>query len=566
MQTTVATSSPELSASRSVPLPPTPYAFHLFLLAREIQVWSKSIVMHCPSAIRTIAFASLLLTCAAAAADDARLKVARQNYDKQLKTINDNSVRRTSGWPAKYKAQLTSLQNTFQGSGDLDGLIAVRHELNRFDRAAAIPEDSVVTAPAELAALQKTYLAVASQKDPIKNKEIVDLVGKYVAHLERLKMALTKTGDVASALAAKSEIERVNASALVVAAQKGVSASEAKPAAAGAKPAAAEKVAKPTAPAGYTVYPPGATPPRVTGEVFTRLALKVTGNTRLADRKVSVVASRCTEANVSRTSSYYSSKRTTKTSTVRLRVRYYRTSGEAKDKIVNVQFFNRRLGSRGSVTPTLAGSGDIVLPSLTSQGVYIDCPDLTASSSLSSYGGQSGTQFLGILVSVYNSDGTLSYQGMSSATLKTVAASAKVRTAAPTTTRTAGGVRRVTRPPAIDAPVVDNEHHDLALAAKAQTGEATQANFAEAIHATGDDYKETILRSTCTIFWPKKSGGILVGVSKTAGAVFFLSTYTPEVLAKAQAIYKASGRSDIVITYAITKDSRKIVFEITESE
>jgi hypothetical protein len=123
------------------------------------------------------------------------------------------------------------------------------------------------------------------------------------------------------------------------------------------------------------------------------------------------------------------STRTRTASIIRLQIRHTRSSA-VENQVVNIQFFTKPVGSKGSVSPTRVGSGTIKIPKLTSAAIFVDCPGIISSirSRRSRHGrSQSGTAFYGILVSVYNADGTLSYQGISTSGLKNAAAAAKVR-------------------------------------------------------------------------------------------------------------------------------------------
>ncbi|MFC1463043.1 hypothetical protein ACFLQU_05505, partial [Verrucomicrobiota bacterium] len=151
---------------------------------------------------------------------------------------------------------------------------------------------------------------------------------------------------------------------------------------------------------------------RVMSAAFTRVALNRTGNTPISKKQVSVTASRHVRVSGSR--------RTDRTSTIRLQVRTNRTGLMLKNQTVNIRFFTKPVGARGRIVPRMARSGSIRLPELTSDGVYIDCAGVTTSRT-SSY----GTDFYGIVVSVYNSEGALTYQGMSAAGLRDQASAAK---------------------------------------------------------------------------------------------------------------------------------------------
>jgi len=405
--------------------------------------------MRRPTHVAIIAALVLVVSVSAGLSADARLATSRANYQKRLAAIEAKYGGKEANWPAQFERELRALERTMRGAGDLDGLLAVRKELSRFAGVGKVTDDDLVADPLLLRELQMKYTDVAGEVAIEKSKAVLELVEKYVAYMENLKVELTKAGDLDGAIGARDEIKRVKASDAVAAAEFDIAALQAdkpvedafprpasvaaehrapaarppdgrapaQPKAAPAPPVAGAAPA-PTAPAGYTVYPAGERPPRVMGEAFTPLALKRTGNTSMSDRKVSVSALRCTKMSGTRG--------TTRTTTVRLRVRANRTGPALESQTVNIRFFTKPSTVRGRVVPTMVSSGDITLPTLTSEGIYIDCAGVSTTRS-SGW----GTDFYGIVVSVYSDRDALSFQGMSTTGLKDQAAAAMKRTAVP---------------------------------------------------------------------------------------------------------------------------------------
>jgi len=365
-----------------------------------------------------------------AQAVDSRLETAKATYEKQLASIQTQSS--SSGdWKRSYSASLLKLKNSFQAAAELENLIAAQNEIKRFEFSNELTENNVVSAPAKLADLQKQYLKLCAAPDIKKSKDILELTDHYVTHLEKLKKALTVAGDVESALAAKTEIERAEKSPVVAEARAAVAEAEGKAGAAeepGGVDAGAggDDVPAPTVPMGYTVYKEGETPPRVPGLPFSRLPMLDTGHTALSQKLASVVATRARTKMSVRLSRYSPTTREVETDIVRLHVRHTRTSTTLKDQTVKIEFFTKGEGSDDRIAPTVTGVGTISVPVLTSTGFIVDCPQ-AASMQSSNY--RPGAALYGVLVSVYNSDGTLSWQGMSASGLKAAAAASKVRSA-----------------------------------------------------------------------------------------------------------------------------------------
>ena len=349
-----------------------------------------------------------------------KFSAARANYDSQLSGL-ESKYSGASEWPAEYKKSLTALGAALQGSGDLDGLIAVRAELKRFAGDNTIPAEAVVEAPLGLKELQEKYQKSKDHQSLDKSKAVVALADKYVAYLERQMKELTIAGDVDNALVARAEVKRVKTSAIVSAAQFDVGVIQSEKQAEKEPPAVGEEAPeegpdvqakkKPTAPAGYVLYEPGRRPPRVASQKFTRMSLKPTSNTPMTKRWATASASCC-----------IASSGTQKNSAIRVQVRSAKSSVVLKDQTVNIQFFTRPAKVKGKVMPTRIRSDYIKLPELTSGGIYIDCPDVKTSISRSSsrysrLRRKSGSEFYAILINVYNADGTSSYQGASASEL-----------------------------------------------------------------------------------------------------------------------------------------------------
>jgi hypothetical protein len=391
--------------------------------------------------MRVATFLALLFVSQVSMGDTAWLDRSRASFDKRLRNIVSEPADDSGDWVGGYRAELKKLENAAQAAGDLEGLLLIREEIHRFQTSRAIPESPAENAPKVVIAAQQKFSRLASSRSLGKSRKVLTLRKNYTAYMEKKKKEQTVLGDVASAMAAKAEIERIEANPTIKAALADVAAAAGKDnsdaTVASSKPAG-EKVKKPRPPAGYEVYPLGRRPPRVSGEIFTRLMLSNTGNTPAADTDVAVAAARNSKSSVSKSSSLYSSrtsKTTTKTSKIRLQVRASRSGVTLKGEILKLQVYNKRAGT-GNNEPELAASGTIHLDDLTSAGIYIDCPEVSARSAISSSrrysysrystGGsstaKSGSEFYGIVVNVYNSDGSLSYQGASTSGLKAQAA------------------------------------------------------------------------------------------------------------------------------------------------
>jgi hypothetical protein len=412
-----------------------------------------------PGSVVTVVAAALVLTLgsadAAAAADD--LAGLRGIYDNALLTLETNCEQQVKSWPASYVEALRGLQPALQKSGDLEGWVAVNKELERFARDGNIPDETVVETPAALRAVQVDYKARPDRYLLDKAQRIRSLADMYLKRLEATKKHLTVAGKMDEAMAWNDEIKRVESSVAVRSASFVIAEHEAtqepSPPAPAKRPAPAAPAPQP--PPAPTVQPPpqperemwGRTrdpartyagqPPALTGVSFGPLRLTPTGNARLA-RPVAVEGQYGTalDTQTSRDrGGMYSRGEVKVTRTrhvVRLAVRIPTASDTMDNATAVVQLFCRNVAKQsGKVIPLAILTQHIKLERLTPKAVYLDCPPIytfkgedTYHSPYYSSSTRFGREFYGAIVSVYDAEGSLVYQGASTGSLAKLATTA----------------------------------------------------------------------------------------------------------------------------------------------
>ena len=126
----------------------------------------------------------------------------------------------TNSIPAKYKRDLEALQAKFQKAGDLDGLLAVKKEIERYQKAIAgeadpfetVPEmtaNVIVASPPELRKLQEQYVASFTEAAVALKKSIADRGDTYRSQIKAAQTALTKAGKIEEAIAVRNESDRI---------------------------------------------------------------------------------------------------------------------------------------------------------------------------------------------------------------------------------------------------------------------------------------------------------------------------------------------------------------------
>jgi hypothetical protein len=375
---------------------------------------------------------ALVLASACALASEYRDKLdnLRNIYAEHLERIESESGKKMASWPDSYTDGLRQLQSARQQKGDLDGWQAVTTELKRFAEEGDITEDCIVAKPEALRELQTRFRNVVQKYSLEKSEEILSLADMYVSRLETAQKKLTIEGLMEDAIAYNTEIRRVKASPAFTAAEFEVAAYEA---------AKARREQTPESDEGDDTPPPSppkiasspltregrligscraysGSGPAVAGRRYKRLVLKPTPAARTL-RKVSVQASTAQSESTGRAGEYGS--KTDQTHTL-LRLQLRTLSGlDVTSPVVVIQLFSRSIARKGNVEPSQLAGHRLDLPSLDSSTVTIDCPEVKTAkwddrySYYSSSSEKKGNEFYGVLISVFDHEGTLLYQAAS---------------------------------------------------------------------------------------------------------------------------------------------------------
>jgi len=182
----------------------------------------------------SVAWLGLVSTAWAEQSDaESSLAKARAQYDEHTARIEKTARRARSEAVRLYENTLERLADSYQRSGALENLLAVRREQERFKQDGGLPDSATSEAPALLASVQQKARKALSDADGTAARSVVELTEKYLAHLDRLKRSLTRAGNMADAVVVRDEIESIRkkptyTSALFEQAERAVAASEAR--------------------------------------------------------------------------------------------------------------------------------------------------------------------------------------------------------------------------------------------------------------------------------------------------------------------------------------------------
>ena len=137
---------------------------------------------------------------------------ARARYEEALMDARAEGEAQVLGAIQEYPRSLQAVQLALQGGGDLDAVLAVKQEAERFSRSRQVSEGELVAAPRELRAAQEQYLAKLRQIGMNGHKRIVLVSRDYINALLPEQKRLTVKGDINGAVAVQAEIERVKQS------------------------------------------------------------------------------------------------------------------------------------------------------------------------------------------------------------------------------------------------------------------------------------------------------------------------------------------------------------------
>lgn len=161
--------------------------------------------------MKQVVFLFFVSAVVVSAADDyeAVLRKDRLVIEAQLNRVNTAAKVALDAWPGLYQESLKRLEEQQKKAGNLDGVLAIRKESERFAQKKVISEDALVESHDELRELQIQAMKEPAKIDLRRNMQCVLVVDTYVSVLDELKKKLTKRGNVEQALLLHKESERV---------------------------------------------------------------------------------------------------------------------------------------------------------------------------------------------------------------------------------------------------------------------------------------------------------------------------------------------------------------------
>jgi len=159
-----------------------------------------------------MALAVVLCALAAQGNEIGEFRSAKVTYCRKLTDIYEQRRESLLRTLQDYVTSLRDMEQEYQEEGDLDNLLRVRKERNRFTGNTRPGSIKIVTKPLRLSRLQDEYLRKNRELKEAKSGEMADLVDNHVRHLATLKESLTRSGKIGEAILVSRELERIKES------------------------------------------------------------------------------------------------------------------------------------------------------------------------------------------------------------------------------------------------------------------------------------------------------------------------------------------------------------------
>ncbi len=154
-------------------------------------------------------FPFLCGTLLAVAGLDESLERMEQTFEKQVERFEADLAKKTQSLNATYVRSLRKLETIIQEKGELDPLLAVRRERERFVKERSLGRDEVSKGVPELARVQRAFLESLETERIATADKVLDMAERYKKSLGRLQSRLTREGDLDGALRVKKVVSDV---------------------------------------------------------------------------------------------------------------------------------------------------------------------------------------------------------------------------------------------------------------------------------------------------------------------------------------------------------------------
>lgn len=140
---------------------------------------------------------------------DESLDAVRAKYNERLQVINSGFEKQKKEMFEKYDATLVALEEKIKAKGDLDGILVVRKEAERFKKEQDLSVTNIVGSAGNLQEVQQICLSMYDDLLVVWAGDVVKLCGLYDAALAKQEKTFTSNDKVKLAIEVRNERDRV---------------------------------------------------------------------------------------------------------------------------------------------------------------------------------------------------------------------------------------------------------------------------------------------------------------------------------------------------------------------
>lgn len=135
----------------------------------------------------------------------------KQPYELAISKAKSAHYHQLETLSYQYTSALENSATELQKQGDLDALLAVKSEIERFNDKGLVPAKNEDGTHSSVIKLRKIYNDSRAKADAAKDQTIAELTNQYLAYLEELQKKLTQDGQLEQALLVKAEVTQIHA-------------------------------------------------------------------------------------------------------------------------------------------------------------------------------------------------------------------------------------------------------------------------------------------------------------------------------------------------------------------
>ena len=158
---------------------------------------------------------SFLVMAGQVAAVPSNLESAKKEYDSAISAANRYCRNKAQALGREYAKTLNKLQDNAQAKGDLDSVMAIKAEKDRYRKEGTVTESDLSSSSAALKSVQIQFLKASIGFEIDKNERIVSITKTHEAVLAALEKELTKQGNFDEAVKVRDEREKISSSPVI---------------------------------------------------------------------------------------------------------------------------------------------------------------------------------------------------------------------------------------------------------------------------------------------------------------------------------------------------------------